>query len=234
MTLAHRVLPEQRRPQLRERLAQARNLRLIEAHSGLSALVGGTVQLPIDKNIAEFDGVWISSLTSSASRGLPDVEMYMLEQRLELVEEVSSVTSKIIIVDGRVGFTGFDHPLTVFEGVPPMLGDIRLNYHVRILAPQFLPVVLDDLKASIHHFEHVARRDALGLHGDTDGDDVSRSHGSRELSGNLDADTAIHQQPAFKFDRLEDSRIRTTGANGQGNVALFAKSNHLSAAQIGR
>jgi len=103
MTLAHRVLPEQRRPQLRERLAQARNLRLIEAHSGLSALVGGTVQLPIDKNIAEFDGVWISSLTSSASRGLPDVEMYMLEQRLELVEEVSSVTSKIIIVDGDTG-----------------------------------------------------------------------------------------------------------------------------------
>ncbi len=104
MTLAYRVLAEHRRPHLRERLVAGHNLRLIEAHSGLSALVGGTTQLALsDKAAVEFDGLWISSLTSSASRGLPDMEMYILERRLELIEEIINVTSKIVIVDGDTG-----------------------------------------------------------------------------------------------------------------------------------
>jgi phosphoenolpyruvate phosphomutase len=104
MSLAHRVLPEQRRAQLRARLAAGQNLRLIEAHSGLSALVGGTAQLATGSDPAiEFDGLWISSLTSSAARGLPDMEMYILERRLELIEEIAAVTGKIIVVDGDTG-----------------------------------------------------------------------------------------------------------------------------------
>lgn len=103
MTLVHHLLPEQRRPKLRERLAAGDNLRMIETHSGLSALVAETARIPFEPRAVEFDGLWISSLTSSAARGYPDMEMYLLERRLELIEEVSSVTSKIIIVDGDTG-----------------------------------------------------------------------------------------------------------------------------------
>jgi phosphoenolpyruvate phosphomutase len=103
MSLAHSVLPEQRRPQLRTRLAEGRNLRLIEAHSGLSALVGGTAQLSTGVDALEFDGLWVSSLTSSAARGLPDMEMHIVERRLELIEEIAAVTGKIIVVDGDTG-----------------------------------------------------------------------------------------------------------------------------------
>jgi phosphoenolpyruvate phosphomutase len=52
---------------------------------------------------AQFDGIWISSLTSSAARGLPDMEMYILERRLELIEEVSNVSDRAIVVDGDTG-----------------------------------------------------------------------------------------------------------------------------------
>lgn len=106
MSLLQHVLPETRRPQLRERLAQGHNLRLIEVHNGLSALVAGTIQVPVPaagNSVGTFDGLWISSLTSSASRGLPDMEMYVLERRLELIEEICNVTTKAIIVDGDTG-----------------------------------------------------------------------------------------------------------------------------------
>lgn len=104
MTLLTHMLPETRRSQLRVRLDRGDNLRLIEAHSGLSAIVGCTSQLAgTDAGDIQFDGVWISSLTSSASRGLPDMEMYILERRLELIEEIASVTSKVVIVDGDTG-----------------------------------------------------------------------------------------------------------------------------------
>jgi phosphoenolpyruvate phosphomutase len=104
MTLLHHALPEKRRSQLRERLNAGHHLRLIEAHNGLSAVIGCTSQAPTATNGAtEFDGVWVSSLTSSASRGLPDMEMYVLERRLELIEEIAGVTSKAIVVDGDTG-----------------------------------------------------------------------------------------------------------------------------------
>jgi phosphoenolpyruvate mutase len=104
MTLVHNVLPEQRRGELYRRLKAGDKLRLIEAHSGLSALVAISTQVPMPKNgPAQFDGIWISSLTCSAARGLPDMEMYIVERRLELIEEISNVTGRVIVVDGDTG-----------------------------------------------------------------------------------------------------------------------------------
>lgn len=47
--------------------------------------------------------VWISSLTHAASKGLPDNELVPLKERVDLVEEVSRITSKPIIVDIDTG-----------------------------------------------------------------------------------------------------------------------------------
>lgn len=104
MTLANHVLPDQRRGLLAHRLKSGDNLRLIEAHSGLSALIAASSKVVADREEpVEFDGIWISSLTCSASRGLPDMEMYIVERRLELIEEIVQVTDKIIVVDGDTG-----------------------------------------------------------------------------------------------------------------------------------
>lgn len=67
---------------------------ICEVHSGLSALLA-------DKS--NYDGVWISSLTHSTLKGLPDTELVSLEERVDLVREVRRVTNKKILVDCDTG-----------------------------------------------------------------------------------------------------------------------------------
>lgn len=69
-------------------------MKICEAHSGLSALL-------VDKS--QYDGIWISSLTHAAVKGLPDNELVPLKERVDLVEEVSRISDKPIIVDIDTG-----------------------------------------------------------------------------------------------------------------------------------
>jgi len=66
----------------------------MEAHSGLSALL-------VEKS--EYSGIWVSSLTHSAAKGLPDNELVPLKERIALVEEIRRVAQKPIIVDVDTG-----------------------------------------------------------------------------------------------------------------------------------
>lgn len=69
-------------------------MRILEAHNGLSALL-------VEKS--DYDGVWVSSLTHAASKGLPDNELVPLKERVDLVEEIKRITNKPIIVDIDTG-----------------------------------------------------------------------------------------------------------------------------------
>lgn len=69
-------------------------MRICEAHSGLSALL-------VDKS--DFDGIWVSSLTHSAIKGLPDNELVPLKERIDFVNEIKKVSNKPIIVDIDTG-----------------------------------------------------------------------------------------------------------------------------------
>lgn len=102
MSLAHRILPEQRRPALKKLLQSGQGVRAIEAHSGLSALIASEARSPHAPTV-QFDALWISSLTSSATQGLPDIELYLLERRIGLIEEVCQVSGLPLIVDGDTG-----------------------------------------------------------------------------------------------------------------------------------
>ena len=57
----------------------------IEAHSGLSGLVAEKLN---------FDFIWESSLTDSASKGLPDASIVGNESRLHTIDEILNVTTK--------------------------------------------------------------------------------------------------------------------------------------------
>jgi phosphoenolpyruvate phosphomutase len=104
MTILHAPLPEIRRAGLRRLLEIGAPVRAIEVHNGLSALIGSGAQAPTPSGeMRGFDALWLSSLTGSASRGLPDMEMYVLERRLELIEEVGHASTKPLIVDGDTG-----------------------------------------------------------------------------------------------------------------------------------
>jgi len=67
----------------------------LEAHNGLSALL-------VERS-KKYDGIWISSLTHSASKGLPDNELVPLYERVKLVEEIRKITTKPIMVDIDTG-----------------------------------------------------------------------------------------------------------------------------------
>lgn len=69
-------------------------MKIIEIHSGLSALLAEK---------SSYDGMWISSLTHAAVKGLPDNELVPLKERVELVEEIRRITTKPIIVDIDTG-----------------------------------------------------------------------------------------------------------------------------------
>ena len=77
--------------------------RIIEAHSGLSAIVGDTARLEVGEEVFEYDGLWESSLTDSATKGLPDAAIVGIESRLHTTDEILNVTSKPVIVDGDTG-----------------------------------------------------------------------------------------------------------------------------------
>ena len=98
------IVPEKRRGKLKEILANNRLSRAIEVHNGLSAIVGNDAYVENgSQERAEFDALWISSFTHSASRGQPDVEIVGKESVFDTISVITDVTSKPIIVDGDTG-----------------------------------------------------------------------------------------------------------------------------------
>lgn len=78
--------------------------RLLEAHSAISAMIVENSSI-YDKNGGkkEFDGVWVSSLTLSLSKGLPDIELVDITSKLNLIQEIRRISNKPIIVDCDTG-----------------------------------------------------------------------------------------------------------------------------------
>ncbi len=84
-------------------LSQTRPLRFLEAHNGISALIVENAAIQQKEKRIQFDGIWISSFTDSASRGLPDAELTGPESRCLLLDQIVNVTTKPIIVDVDTG-----------------------------------------------------------------------------------------------------------------------------------
>jgi phosphoenolpyruvate phosphomutase / 2-hydroxyethylphosphonate cytidylyltransferase len=78
-------------------------LKFIEAHNGLTGLIVEKTTYQNNKKKTEFDGIWLSSLTVSTSKGMPDTEVVDFSSRFQTIEEILEVTTKPIIVDGDTG-----------------------------------------------------------------------------------------------------------------------------------
>jgi len=104
MSLKRIIEASERRGKLKESLEQKGFLRIIEAHSGISGIIANEAQVTLkDGTAREFDGIWESSLTDSASKGYPDVELVGFDSRLATIQEILFVTDKPMIVDGDTG-----------------------------------------------------------------------------------------------------------------------------------
>jgi len=95
--------PEIRMRRLK-RLMDAKPLvRIIEAHNGLTGLLAENTDVTVNNMKQEFDGIWISSLTDSTSKGKPDIEYVDLTSRLATISDILDVTTKPVIFDGDTG-----------------------------------------------------------------------------------------------------------------------------------
>ena len=88
------------RTQIFSRLIKSKNLiRVIEVHNGLSALVADRTKF---KN-KEFDCLWLSSLTHSASKGKPDIEYIDDTTVNSTINDIFEITLKPLIFDADSG-----------------------------------------------------------------------------------------------------------------------------------
>ncbi len=100
----YRVNPTERLSALKKILDSKGFARVLEAHSGLSGIVAERTQVKSpDGTLKEFDAIWESSLTDSATKGLPDASIVGTESRIHTINEILQVTTKPLIVDGDTG-----------------------------------------------------------------------------------------------------------------------------------
>ena len=95
--------PNIRLSQLRRLLAAKEIISINEVHNGLSGLITETACIKTNQYLAEFDGMWSSSLTDSTAKGMPDIEAVDISSRLSTVNQIFEVTTKPMIFDGDTG-----------------------------------------------------------------------------------------------------------------------------------
>lgn len=103
MIIERPVTPSERVRALRQCIDRKGFARILEAHNGLSAIIAESVRVQKNGQLLEYDGLWESSLTDSASKGLPDASIVGNDSRIHTIDEILNVTSKPIVVDGDTG-----------------------------------------------------------------------------------------------------------------------------------
>lgn len=97
------VSPSYRQNLFRRLLEVKPLVRVLEAHNGLSGLIVEKTKVVTDGMTQEFDAIWESSLTDSASKGKPDISAVDVTSRIQTIDQILEVTTKPIIVDGDNG-----------------------------------------------------------------------------------------------------------------------------------
>lgn len=95
--------PEVRMKRLRRLIDAKPIVRILESHCGLTGLIAEKISIDVDGETRQYDGMWSSSLTDSASKGKPDIEAVDLTTRLHDLNDTLEVTTKPIIFDGDTG-----------------------------------------------------------------------------------------------------------------------------------
>ena len=91
--------PDIRIKMLKRLLESKSVVRILEVHNGLTGLI--VEKTKVGNN--EFEGMWLSSLTHSASKGKPDIQYVDMTTISQTLSEIFEVTTKPMIVDGDNG-----------------------------------------------------------------------------------------------------------------------------------
>ena len=87
-----------------KRLMNSKNIvRILESHNSLTGLIIENLKVTKKNYNYEFDGMWSSSLTDSATKGKPDNSSVDFSSRLSSLNEVMEVTKKLLVFDADNG-----------------------------------------------------------------------------------------------------------------------------------
>ena len=98
------VLSPENRVSRLKRLINSKNIvRILESHNSLTGLIIENISVIKKNKKNEFDGMWSSSLTDSATKGKPDNSSVDFSTRLSSLNNMMEVTSKLLVFDADNG-----------------------------------------------------------------------------------------------------------------------------------
>ena len=95
--------PENRVSRLKRLIESKDIVRILESHNSLTGLIIENTKITKRNKIFGFDGMWSSSLTDSATKGLPDNSSLSFSARIASLQSIMDVTSKPLVFDGDNG-----------------------------------------------------------------------------------------------------------------------------------
>lgn len=95
--------PDCRRGELRTLLSIKSPLKIMEVHNGITGLIVENTSITNNDKSLVFDGMWVSSLTDSFAKGKPDTQCVDFSSRVDTINQILEVTTKLMIVDGDSG-----------------------------------------------------------------------------------------------------------------------------------
>ena len=97
------ISPENRVSRLKRLINSKDIVRILESHNSLTGLIIENLKISKKRKEIEFDGMWSSSLTDSATKGKPDNSSVDFSSRISTLNEMMDVTSKPLVFDADNG-----------------------------------------------------------------------------------------------------------------------------------
>ena len=97
------ISPQNRVSRLKRLISSKNIVRILESHNSLTGLIIENLKLENKNKNLEFDGMWSSSLTDSATKGLPDNSSLSFSARISSLNDMMDVTTKPVVFDADNG-----------------------------------------------------------------------------------------------------------------------------------
>ena len=97
------ISPQNRVSRLKRLILSKEIVRILESHNSLTGLIIENLLLKKNKKDIIFDGMWSSSLTDSATKGLPDNSSLSFSSRISSLNDMMDVTTKPVVFDSDNG-----------------------------------------------------------------------------------------------------------------------------------
>ncbi len=97
------ALPQNRVSRLKRLMLSKNIVRILESHNSLTGLIIENLKVVKKNKIIEFDGMWSSSLTDSATKGKPDNSSVDFSSRISSLNDMMNATTKPLVFDADNG-----------------------------------------------------------------------------------------------------------------------------------